>query len=104
MDDFTISYRSRYLPTAERKIQLPLYNLQKWADENGLRFSSSKTVCIHFTSRPGLFPDPNLILNGHSNPVVDKTKFLGVIFDKKLNFKEHINYLRQKCQKTLNIL
>jgi ribonuclease HI len=104
VDDFTISYRSRYLPTAERKIQLALNGLQKWADESGFRFSPTKTVSVCFSGRRGIFPDPLLTLNGQKIPIVEKTKFLGVIFDKKLNFKEHIQFLRGKCQKVLNLL
>ena len=34
----------------------------------------------------------------------DEVKFLGLLFDKKLNFKAHVNYLKKKCRKALNIL
>ena len=37
-------------------------------------------------------------------PVVTQTKFLGVIFDNKLNFKAHIDYVHQKCAKAMNLL
>ena len=40
----------------------------------------------------------------HTIPVVQETKFLGVIFDSKLNFKAHIDYLCKKCQNVLNLL
>ena len=33
----------------------------------------------------------------------DEVKFLGLVFDKKLDFKAHISYLKKKCQKALNI-
>jgi hypothetical protein len=36
--------------------------------------------------------------------VVDETKFLGVIFDKKLNFISHSKYVKKKCQKALDLL
>ena len=32
------------------------------------------------------------------------TKFLGLIFDKKLSFVPHLQYLRKKCMKALNLL
>ena len=35
---------------------------------------------------------------------VVKKKFLGLIWDPKLNFKEHIKYLKKKCQSSLNII
>jgi hypothetical protein len=37
-------------------------------------------------------------------PVVQETKFLGLIFDSKLNFKAHIKYLRDRGTKALNLL
>ena len=40
----------------------------------------------------------------HLIPVVEETKFLGVIFYKKLTFIPHIKKLKAKCQKALNLL
>jgi hypothetical protein len=48
--------------------------------------------------------DPELFLKGTLIPVVHQTKFLGVIFDKKLTFIPHLKELKKKCQKALNIL
>ena len=44
------------------------------------------------------------LLNGTLIPVVEQTKFLGVIFDNKLTFLSHIRYLKEKCVKALNLL
>jgi ribonuclease HI len=104
VDDYTISYRSRYMPSIERKLQRSLTSLAKWADQHGFKFSPTKTVCVHFCNRRGLHPDPVLYMGSNDIPVVDKTKFLGVIFDNKLNFKAHIDYLRVKCQKSMTLL
>jgi hypothetical protein len=81
-----------------------LNKIQQWADENGFRFSPTKTVCMHFCNKRGLHLDPELKINGSPIPVVQQTKFLGLIFDSKLNFKAHIDYLRKRCQKALNLL
>jgi len=35
---------------------------------------------------------------------VEQTKFLGLIFDRKLTFIPHIRHLKDKCTKTLNLL
>ena len=67
--------------------------------ENGFKFSTSKTVCIHFHqqrffSKFFIFfiftPDPNILLGKTPIKVVKKAKFLGLIFDTKLTFKNHI--------------
>jgi len=67
-------------------------------------FSSTKTVCVHFCCFRKAYPDPQLLLNGTPIPVVEQTKFLGLIFDKKLSFVPHLQYLRHKCLKALNLL
>ena len=48
--------------------------------------------------------NPTLNLDESEIPVVDQYKFLGIIFDKKLSFIPHIQYLKEKCSKTLKLL
>ena len=87
--------------TIERQLQQCLNKIQKWALENGFKFSKTKTQCMHFCQ---LHNDPVLKLDGVEIPVVDQYKFLGVIFDRKLSFIPHINYLKAKCHKALQLL
>ena len=68
----------------EPQIQRCLNGIQKWADENGFQFSQSNTLSMHFSQFPSANVDPDLKLYGASIPVVNKFKFLGLIFDKKL--------------------
>ena len=42
--------------------------------------------------------------NGSPIPVVEESKFLGILFDRKLSFIPHIKYLKTKCLKALNLL
>ena len=59
---------------------------------------------MHFCTLQKMHAEPTLILNGSEIPLVEEFKFLGVIFDKKLSFKSHINYIKLKCTKALNLL
>ncbi|GBN81959.1 hypothetical protein AVEN_67739-1 [Araneus ventricosus] len=59
---------------------------------------------MHFCRRRGLHPDPDFQLNGSPIPIVQETKFLGIIFDTKLTFRSHIKHLKTKCIRTLNIM
>ena len=107
VDDFLICYRSKYINIIERHIHRCLSKLSVWADTNGFKFSPSKTVCMHFCRLRKLHklrPEPSLTLNGSPIPVVEETKFLGVIFDCKLSSISHIRYLKEKCMKALNLL
>ena len=104
VDDFLICYRSKHMHTIERQLQQCLNKIQKWALENGFKFSKTKTQCMHFCQLRGLHNDPVLKLDGVEIPVVQQYKFLGVIFDRKLSFIPHINYLKAKCHKALQLL
>jgi len=83
VDNFLICYRSKHIHIIERHLQRSLNKLQEWADTNGFKFSSTKTVCLHFCRLCKLHPDPQLFLNGSHIPVIEEVKFLGITFDKK---------------------
>jgi len=42
VDDFLACSQSKQMRSIERQLQLRLNNLQKWSNENGVRFSSTK--------------------------------------------------------------
>jgi hypothetical protein len=72
--------------------------------ENGFKFSSSKTLGMHFCNKRGLHPDPELKLYNSLIKIVSEAKFLGLLFDNKLTFLPHIKMLKNKSLKALNIL
>ena len=90
--------------TIERHLQQSINRIEDWATNNGFKFSKSKTQCVHFCKLRRIHNDPVLYLYGSPIPVVEETKFLGVIFDRKLSFIPHIRYVKAKCLKALNLL
>ena len=104
VDDFAMCVSGKVLNRVERAMQLCVNSVQKWVSENGFKFSTSKMVCIHFHQQYVFFLDPNILLGKTPIKVVREAKFLGVIFDMKLTFKNHIQYLKTSCQKALDIL
>ena len=103
VDDFAVYIEGKHLKHLERSMQLCINKIQKWVAENGFKFSISKTTCVHF-HKQRIYTEPTLHLDGQAIPVKDEVKFVGLVFDKKLDFKAHVAYLKKKCQKTLNIL
>ena len=61
-------------------------------------------LCMHFCQFHKLHLDPSLYLDGKQIPVVKEYKFVGLIFDNKLTFIPHIQYLKSKCKEALNVL
>ena len=94
----------KHMSAIERKLNICLEKLQELSNANGFRFSKKKKLSMHFCQSHKLHLDPSLYLDGEPVPVVKEHTFLGMIFDNKLNFIPHIQYLKAKCQKALNIL
>jgi hypothetical protein len=103
VDDFLICYQGKNMNNIERQLQLCLNKIEKWAMENGFKFSSSKTRGMHFCNKRGLHPDPELKFYNSPIKIVSETKFLGLLFDSKLTFLPHIKMLKNKSLKALNI-
>ena len=104
VDDFVI-YTSAYdALSACRDLQRSINSVSRWALNNGFRFSTTKTVAVRFTRSRRQEEIPNLILNGEILPYEDEVKFLGIIFDKKLTWSSHIDNLKRKVRKSLDIL
>ena len=90
--------------TIECQLQQCFSKIQKRVMENGFKFSKTKTQCMHFCQLQGLHNEPVFKLDGVEILVVEQYKFLGVILDKKLSFMLHINCLKAKCHKALQLL
>nr|CAH7737244.1 unnamed protein product [Callosobruchus chinensis] len=74
------------------------------AASRGYRFSPTKTCCVHFCRLRSVHVDPHLTLNGHYIAVRPTVKLLGIVFDCKLNWKDHIDHLVIRCRKVLNLI
>ena len=76
----------------ERQLQLCQNKIEKWAMENGFKFSSSKTVVMHFCNKRGLH-SKRLKLYNSVIKIVAETNYLGLLFDSKFTFLPHITML-----------
>lgn len=104
VDDDQISFDSCNMSICERQAQLGANKLAGWADTNGFKLNAVNGTCVVFTRVRGVYVDPLIALNGLWIPVKKEHKFLGLIFDNKLKFLPHLQMLKQKCLKYMNIL
>ena len=81
MDDFVHCTCAKSLPHAQRLMQLCVNSMQDWVSNNGFKFSTSKTVCMHFCNQRKHFAEPSILLDKNPIKVVTEAKFLDVIFD-----------------------
>ena len=103
VDDFVIIFRSSTVQLIERRLQTNINKILDWTLQNGFTISSNKTVAMHFCLRRKCF-NPTLKLGNVPIEFVEEHKFLGLIWDNKLNFRAHIDYLKKKCIKALDLL
>lgn len=104
IDDFVICHKFTNMYTIERQLQLNLNKINKWVTDNGFRFSKTKTKCVHYCSLRKMHNDPVLKLEASEIPIVNKYKFLSIIYDKKLSVIPHIKYLKNKCTRAQELL
>ena len=103
VDDLAISVRAKSQETAEKKLQLLINQANNWASKNGMKFSATKTVCVLFSQRRGITPDPVLKLGNDTISVAKEVKFLGLFFDSRLSFIPHMKYLKNRCLYVLRL-
>jgi hypothetical protein len=83
-----------------RKLQRGLSSMETWCERSNIKINEEKTRLIYFSHsrRP---PGSHLTLNGRDIPFVNIVKFLGVIFDKRVTWRLHIEMIEAKAFRTL---
>ncbi|XP_045495601.1 uncharacterized protein LOC123694256 [Colias croceus] len=102
-DDIALYASSDNMDVITFRLNSALAYLENWMSDHGLSLSPSKSNVVVF-SKKRLIPQPVILLENSSIPVVNKIKFLGVVLDQKLNGMAHTNYISQKCEKGINVL
>ena len=105
VDDLQVGFHHADLDVIENEMQQCLNNLNTWSQRNGFKFSPTKTRVVHFADLRGrLFPSPVLRLGNTCLQYADSVRFLGLQWDKKLTWHEHISSLKTACSKLLGLL
>ena len=106
VDDFAIYYTSSTLRHAERILNTAISNVSNWATSVGFKFSVEKTKAIVFYRNKRWLKDQSIDLRLYETQITfcSSVKFLGVIFDQHLNWKEHLSYIKAKALKALDLL
>jgi hypothetical protein len=86
-----------------KKIQFGLNCMEAWCEPWNIKINEEKSranYLIH-RNRP---PDSRLTLNGRNIPFVNSVKYLGVIFDKGMTWRLHIEIIEAKSFRTFIII
>ena len=81
---------------------IELNKIVEWATENKITFNERKSKVMLMTRRKRKeWKEIAIYLNNRPILQVERLKYLGIIFDRKLTFREHINYVTNKCMKLI---
>jgi len=101
-DDLMLAIRGRTVSEAENMAKIELTKIAAWARDNKIHFNEqrSKTILISRRKRKER-RDVMIYLNSRPLPQAQSPKYLGIIIDKKLTFKNHLHYVTDKCSKLI---
>jgi retron-type reverse transcriptase len=102
-DDANYFNRNKNLNVLINEVQNELKNIYNWMLSNKLTINYDKTNFTIFSPKHGTDNEekPNEIPFGtHRIKRVASTKYLGVIIDEKMKWKEHIDYIYNKLRRT----
>jgi hypothetical protein len=100
-DDTCIYATDRKEGFIVRKLQRGLSSMEAWCERWNIKINEDKTRGIYF-SRSRRPPESRLTLNGKKKniPFVNSAKYLGVIFDRKITCRLHIEMIEAKAFRT----
>jgi hypothetical protein len=82
-----------------RKLQRNLTSMEAWCERWNIKINEDKTQAIYFSRRRGQV-EAHFALNGRNIPFVNYVKYLGVIFDRKITWRLHIETIEAKAFRT----
>ena len=88
---------------AEALLNPYLDSISEWAREWRFDFSVEKSALVVFTRDAARHP-PHLVILGNRIEARESVKFLGLTFDRKLQWKEHVENVIIKCIRANNAL
>ena len=105
-DDTNIIYSHKDFKTLISIVNFELYKVSEWFRANKLSLNVKKTNFILFGHKrvPIDYDNYALVIDNNKLEQVSHTKFLGIIIDDKLNWRQHISHICIKISKGLGIL
>lgn len=104
-DDSNLFVAHKSLPNLQTIINEQLININMWLQANKLSLNVEKTNFVIFHPQQ---KKPNctieISINNKSIKEVNSLKYLGIIIDSNLNWKEHISAISSKISRSIGIL
>ena len=102
-DDTCLFLSHKNSDTLEELVNLELKNITDWLIANKLTLNISKSNFILFTTKKPI-DNFQLYISGQSLDRVTHAKYLGVIIDENLNWKEHLKRIHTRIKQNVGII
>ena len=103
-DDTNIYFESDNLKNLEKTMNKELKRLYEWLCLNRLSLNISKTNFVIFQARNKPKVPVTICINGQAVEEVAYVKYLGVLIDSQLTFKNHIDELNKKISRSIGVI
>lgn len=103
-DDLASFFIFKKRGNLEKTINKYLKEIEKWLVKWKFKMTAKKCSYIIFSNGKHKEESLRLELCNSLIPENDNPKFLGITFDNRLNFNEHIRIIRKKCFERLKII
>lgn len=101
-DDIALWTCGRNINFLQKKMQRAVNEISIFCKKWNLNISASKSAVMVFTNKQN--NEVHLELDGNVLLQYSEYKFLGILLDQKLLWKKHIEVVKLKCAKRLNLL
>jgi hypothetical protein len=89
---------------SQNNMQATPDRVAEWSEANGFRISLERIKVMHVCRIPENHPDNSVCLNEQILEVVNTHRILGLILDRQVTWRPHIEKVKAKCSKRLNLL
>ena len=110
-DDTNLLYANKSLKTLESVVNFGLREVCKWLNANKLTLNIKKSNFVIFQplQTPMTYQSTIKLFDNNSKKYIlleskDYIKYLGILIDCNLSWKQHINYIALKISKTVGII
>ena len=103
-DDTCVYMDDTKIDTLYDRLNFELPKVERWISANCLSLNVSKTVYLLFSGRKHVRNIPSLYLFNEPIQRNSVTKFLGLMIDDKLSWKDHVNYVYGKSSRMVGII
>ena len=105
-DDTVLFFSAKQASIIEETLNKELAEIDQWLYENSLFINVSKTEAMLFGTTPKLCGVDSFSINVNGVPLkrVSHFKYLGVVFDERLSWNEHVRYILAKASSRVGML